>query len=217
MNVLRLILLMTMAYQGAVAQTRFSDCDKQELRGPVQTCQVMCYTYSLQPDGSRSLQRGLLDFAGTAYAVDNFMEFDRDGFLVSERSLPSDFYTPYNHRVYIRDSLCRIKRVEVYSPDQKIAQVESYHYDKKGLLWLITQESPQEIMADTVCMFTYNKQGNRQYAWSEQGLDYYIVLDSLGQCIEERATLSDGEEYYHNFHRYNQLGKRISTTITREV
>ena len=216
MNVLRLILLLTIAYQSAIAQPHFSDSYKQGLRGRVHTTQVICYTYSLQPDGSRSLQRGLLDFAGNAYAVDNYMEFDRAGFLLVEKTLPSDYQVPYSHRIYKRDTLCRIQRVEVYTPDQEIAQVETYHYDQRGLLWLITQASPHELVADTVCLFTYNEQGNREYVWSDQGLQYSVVLDSLNQCIEERAVLSGGEEHYHNFHCYNRFGKRVCTTFTQD-
>ena len=194
-----------------------SDLWKQGMKGRVHSCRTLCYQYGLLPDGTRSLERGMLEYAGSAYDVDCYMLYNVLGFIIEERSIPYEKGVRSKRKVYDRDAANRIVQVRIYEEGDRSDKPEKqkYVYDEKGRLSAIKRYDSSGHYIETIDSFKYDQKGNRVIEWTDEDIFYRCVLNKDDKCIEEMGVLPEGQEFYHNYHQYDsETGRRIRTTFT---
>ncbi|MDO5571383.1 MAG: hypothetical protein Q4F97_07955 [Bacteroidales bacterium] len=140
-----------------------SDLQRLGIKGKVKSFKTRCYSYNKYHNGTYSLNKSLLEYAGNSYDVEQTLFFNIKGFITK---IDNDFNDNF---------------------------IDSLHFDLKSY---------------------YDKNGNKVYSWQDEYLVFTSVFNSDNLCIEEKAVLKSGEEYYHNFHKYDNQGKRIETIFT---
>ena len=216
MKVLLLIFLCCSLFAEASRPLR-TDLWKHGLKGPVQSCRTICYRYGNAPDGTRILERSMLEYAGNAYDVDSYFLYDSKGFIAEEKTIPNEEGLRAEKRIYDRNENGCITQVRVYTEGARLNQPEKlkYEYDGAGRLLAIQRYDAHGRFAGTMEEFQYDAAGNRVLKWVEDEIVYTYVLNCDGKCIEETGVLPAGNEFYHNYHQYDpETGKRTRTTFT---
>ncbi|MGL4292652.1 MAG: hypothetical protein ACRCSQ_03615 [Bacteroidales bacterium] len=194
-----------------------NDLWKHGLKGPVKTCRITCYRYLVMDNGTKVLEKGLLEYAGDAYEVDAYYIYDNTGFIREEVSASYEHEGVNERKKYERDKSGRIRNVALYrdpsgnEPDEK----HKYNYDRLGRLATIVRYDSDDVLMDTIEKFQYNKAGYMIVNWDEGDVNYTSLINSDGKCMEEIGVFRSGEEYFRNYHQYdNETGKRTRTTFT---
>lgn len=199
------------------AQHLRNDLWKQGIKGPVRSCRTINYQYMVKPDGTRSLERGLLEYGGDGYDVDSYMVYNALGFIIEEHSVPYEEGVRPQRKMYDRNPDNRIIQIRIYAEGSQSNKPEKhkYEYDGSGRLTTIKHYDAFDGYIETVDSFTYDLKGNRIVEWVEDEVFYRSVLNPDEKCIEEMAVLPGGAEYYHNYHEYDaETGRRTRTTFT---
>ncbi|MEG0949890.1 MAG: hypothetical protein RR212_13515 [Bacteroidales bacterium] len=211
------LFLCCVSFLSAEANSGRTDLWKHGLKGPVQSCSTRCYRYDLMPDGTRTLERSMLEYAGSAYDVDSYYQYDSKGFIAEEKTEPFEEGLRAEKRIYDRDETGCILQVRVYVMGVGMSNPEKlkYEYDEAGRLIAIRRYNQHNRFVETVDEYKYDTAGNRIVEWVEEEIRYRYVLNKDGKCIEEEGVLPEGKEFYHNYHQYDAgSGRRIRTTFT---
>lgn len=198
-----------------ISQTQRNDLWKHGLKGHVQSCKTISYQYTLNKDGSKLMERGMLIYAGDGYLVDNYCCYNRQGYLVEEQTIPYEDEDGIK-RVYVRNKNQQIICVYLYPLKERLHWIEKqiYEYDAAGkIIRVLKQDNQGREKAE---VFEYDSLGNRIVRWKEDDISYYSLINHDDKCIEEVAVLPEGQELYHNYHLYNKQGKRVKTTFTAD-
>lgn len=217
MKLVFILILSSLSLFWAEAKPGRTDCWKHGLKGSVQSCRTLCYRYDQAYSGTRTLQRSLLEYAGSAYDVDSYFLYDSKGFIVEEKTQPFDEGLQVEKRVYDRDTAARIIQVRVYIGGTGIRKPEKlkYEYNAKGNLVRIDRYDAKNQFVETVERYRYDNAGNRIMEWVEDEMKYRFVMNCDDKCVEEAAFLPDGSELYHNYHQYDrESGRRLKSTFT---